>query len=169
MCLKTHVSFISHLVDTQQYPAINTTEAAIKVAHYLQTRLRSGKVLVIADRPPVFLSILRKQWLKSAREIQRKRASTLDRALIEQLSQQLTTMKSLRFTARSVDEHHKADVRILAPHTAVAHSTACETVYICNPLDEKTYSLLEQKLPEGCTFVTVLCPNNEISSIPYHD
>ena len=54
-----------------------STTIAADVARHLQTRQYLGTAIVICENPIIFMSVVRKQWLKLVRALQKQRASTL--------------------------------------------------------------------------------------------
>lgn len=115
---------------------------SLDVARHLRTRFTSGKVVIVIDRPLIFLSNLRKQHNRVARDVQRERAATLDRAKIAALQEELAGLSALTFKTRG--DINDADVVLLPPDSEQLASLSCATLYVCGDVDAS--SVAEPKL-----------------------
>lgn len=76
------------------------------LVRHLCTRAYAGRAVIVAERPAVALSVLRKKWKLMVQLLQLRRASTLDlkkRAAYEQL---LLHVHSLRFSSYAQSDAH---------------------------------------------------------------
>jgi len=80
------------------------------LAKHLYTRASQGNAVVVADNPVAMISSVRKQWLKIERHLRRERSSTLNASNILELTHQITSMQTIRFTARSPADDPMGDV-----------------------------------------------------------
>jgi hypothetical protein len=126
---------------------------AVEVAGHLQVRCTVGSATIITDRPAVFLSVLRKRWLKMMRLVQRERASTLNTEKIVALTQLIARMQSLRFAAQSTDQRQEADVSILLPADAASTPLCCRTLYLTVRLANGMLNSLVEQLPRHVVVV----------------
>lgn len=57
------------------------------------------KIVIIAERPTIFLSALRKYWLFIGRKLQRERASTFDQTKSTALTKSISYIYTTKFSA----------------------------------------------------------------------
>lgn len=112
-----------------EHRTIDAKRLTADIAQHLRGRYNLGRTIIIADRPLVVLSTLRKQWLKEVERLYRARSSTLDAVKILQLSQELTGMEMLRFDATSPNER-AINVRIIGPEQINKLPDNCMTIYL---------------------------------------
>lgn len=107
------------------------------VACHLLARFSFGLTVVVSDKPKVFVSPLRKNWLYLGRKILRSRTSTLDLVKIDLFSSKFTDMQTVPF--RTTDYAINKGVLI----TDIKKALACNNIanlYICcklTPVQEK--------------------------------
>jgi len=131
----------------EQRKVAGSGDLTADIARHLQLRCTAGPAVIITDRPVVFLSVLRKHWLKAARLAQRDRSSTLDAVKIAALTQLLTRMQTLRFSAASTDEWRQVDVSVISPEGAAVVALRCETLYLTVHLADSVLNSLTERLP----------------------
>ena len=73
-------------------------------------RLAAGKTLIIADNTKVFLSVIRKRWMKLLYEVECQRSSTLDKIKREALQDEVDQMRNCRFASKPPAEIPDANV-----------------------------------------------------------
>jgi len=93
-------------------PARRTTNdgLAAELAKHLRARQHLGSAVVVTDEPLKLLAVVRKQWFKLARGLQRERASTVNAQKILHLTYAVTRMHNLAFVAKAPEERPDADV-----------------------------------------------------------
>jgi len=111
---------------------LTKAELAHNVARILIELHLESKVIIIADRPVIFLSILRKHWLSIGRKLQRERSSTFDQTKIRVLSERLNYIYDVRFSSTS-----KPDSGILVVDHTHTFADSSAYVLICT-LEHKT-------------------------------
>lgn len=115
------------------------------LARHLYTRMKCGKVVIVADTPNSLISALRKQWLKLARKVQKEAASTLNATRIYELNEVVTRMHILRFTTKwPLDSYEPADVYIATVDELLlwAPEAECRTLYVtCDILPEHLHMI----------------------------
>lgn len=124
---------------------IGTIDHARDLACHLHTRQLVGRAMIIADEPFILLRLVRKEWLKTLRSLQRERSSTLDCELIQELTRELALMQCLHFVAGGPKNFPEADVFFVRPEMATALPPSVHTVYICTNVED----ILPQQLTEG--------------------
>jgi hypothetical protein len=88
----------------------SSEKASLDISRHLPRRVRIGPVAIITDRPPVFLSVLRKRWTKILGEVHRQYASTLDARKKAGLYAELRLLEKLSFALITKDP--AADVTV---------------------------------------------------------
>jgi len=115
-------------VDVRSYT--KTDELSYDISQHLPRRLSVGPVVVIADNPAVFLSVMRKRLAKLLYELERQRASTLDRNKRGGLDRELLRLRAARFTAKSSARVANPDVLCVAPYDLGVRLAECTTLYV---------------------------------------
>lgn len=80
-------------------PPVSNTALTFDTARILIELCLEGKVVIVADRPVIFLSTMRKHWLAIGRKLQRERSSTFDPVKIRSISRSLSYIYSTRFSS----------------------------------------------------------------------
>jgi hypothetical protein len=119
------------------------------IAHHLYVRQLQGRAVVIAEEPFLLLRVVRKQWLKLARLVQRERARTLDAVRIAELTRENQVMNEHQFVTASPIEVPNADVYFLSAAQIDEVLPDCHTIYITCSLDAATVELLKDRLLKG--------------------
>lgn len=135
----------------EKWPEADNLHAlASNISVHLQVRQHLGNAVVFTDRPVVFLSTVRKQWLKLERTLLSERSRTLDTRLRATFTRELDYMAKLRFSAQ-VSE--KAQVIFMALSEFSHLPPTCRTIYIPSsaPEPEKLGRFLIP--PEGSVVV----------------
>lgn len=121
-----------HSLVVEQY-SFGANPGTKDLARHLFIRMHCGKVVIATDHPQITISLLRKQWLKLMRKVQRERASTLNAARIYELNQIVIKMQTLRFVAGwPPDEYPSANVYLATIGQLLAWAPEVEyrTLYV---------------------------------------
>lgn len=86
----------------------STEKSSLDISRHLPARARVGSIVIITDRPAVFLSVLRKRWSKIIGEVRRQHASTLDKRKKQGLHTELCMLERLSFAL--ITKQPSADV-----------------------------------------------------------
>lgn len=108
-----------------------------------------GKIAVVTDNPVILLSATKKQWLKLARRKQKERASTLNSLKVSELTQQISWMQSLRFSAKAPDDLLEAQVTFATAEDFVRVPPECRTVYVAYRFEEAKLHMLTSWMSKG--------------------
>jgi len=127
------------------------------IARHLYTRMFSGKVVIVADRPTVLIGTLRRQWFKLYRRTSRELSSTLDGGRIFELTKLRTRMLTMRFTIRWPDDL-PADVYIVTTEQLLQWAPECRTVYVTCDIELEDLHRITAMMPQGS--LVVLCKFN---------
>ncbi len=128
-------------------PARRTTNdgLATELAKHLRARQHLGSAVVITDEPLKLLAVVRKQWFKLARGLQRERASTVNAQKILHLTYAVTRMHNLAFVAKNPEERPDADVFFVGK-TGLRHiPPRCYSLYLTTTV---TRSVLDQTISQ---------------------
>jgi hypothetical protein len=123
------------------------------LARHLYTRMYTGKVVIVADKPAHLISTLRKQWLKLARKVQRERAATLNATRLRELSSIVGYMQNLRFTTHYPPDEYLGDVYIATVEQILRWPPTCQTMYITCDLERENLHMITAWMPQGALVV----------------
>lgn len=139
--LKPNASDVKLAIELR--PANTSAKLVVDLAKHLKTRCGSGQVVIVIERPVIFLASLRRQWMKLGRQVQRARASTLDAAKIAAFSAELGRMYGARFSA--ADTWSGADVQLVAPDNLINTPPVYITAYLCSALTPQQRTVMMEK------------------------
>ena len=123
------------------------------LAYHLSTRQLPGKIVVIADKPTVMLSVVSKQWQRVIRTIQRERASTLKSLRIQELTRSLTHMQRLHMTTYRPNAEASGDIVFMTIAEAVQRPPVCHTLYVTHKADKTALSAATANMPRNSLLV----------------
>jgi hypothetical protein len=106
-------------------------------------------VIVATDRPVELLSATRRQWFKLMRQAMRQRSSTLNAARAVELTNQISYMQNLRFSAKRPEDYLDADVTFATAEDLIRAAPICRTAYITYDIGKKNLHMLTSWMPEG--------------------
>lgn len=108
------------------------TPSTKDLVRHMYTRMNCGKIVIVAENPVVFLSALRKQWIKFTHKVQRERSSTLNSILILELTKNINRMQSMKFTAKWPTDDYPADVSVATIEQLLQWppEANCRTLYV---------------------------------------
>lgn len=129
-----------------------------RLALHLYTRVPCGQAVIVADRPLILLSQLRKEWLRLIRKIHTQRASTLDATRILELTNSITYMRNLHFTVDYPPDDFPAHVYIATVNQLLRWAPECRTLYITNEIATEQIHMITAWMPRGG--LVVICPMN---------
>lgn len=138
-----------HYFELRSQPLDQTTAIAADMMRHLHSRQYLGKVVVVCASPFSTMRVARKQWLKLARNIQRKRASTINADRILRLTYTITHMQHMQFVAKAPEQAPEAHVFFILPTQLHLLPLNCYTVYIAEPMSPSQLAPLIQQLPSG--------------------
>lgn len=126
---------------------------AADIAVYLQARQHLGKTVVISNNPLSLMCVVRKQWLKLARNLQRERASTVNAEKILRLTSAITHMHRMRFAAKPPEDNPGAHVFFVQPQQLSSLPLNTYSLFITQPLTSNLIPDLIQQLPNQALLV----------------
>ena len=133
-------------IEQRQRPKGMTSLAADITLHLFVRQLElEGKAVVIAKEPFLLLRVMRKQWLRLTRDVQRERARTLNAQRIVKLSQEIAKMQSAAFSIKPPSET-LVDLYFLTLEQAVSQLGHIHTVYVTHELDAAEQRLLHDRM-----------------------
>lgn len=124
------------------------------LAYHLFTRQLPGKIVVIADKPIIMLSVVSKQWQRVIRVAQRERASTLKALRIQELTRSLTHMQRLHMHAHNQPGGVEGGVIFMDIADALQYPPDCKTLYITHRVDDEVFAQITGQMPAGALVVT---------------
>ncbi|HSW74869.1 MAG TPA: hypothetical protein VLG16_03295 [Candidatus Saccharimonadales bacterium] len=119
------------------------------LAHHIYLRTPHDKVIVATDKPTELLSATRKQWLKLMRQAMRQRSSTLNAIRLTEITNQITHMQDLEFSAKRPKGYLYADVTFATADDLIKVAPICGTAYVMYDIGEEKLHLLTSWMPEN--------------------
>ncbi len=121
---------MTHYLELRNIQHGQTDTLAPDLAKHLHKRQHLGTAIVIADEPLKLMCLVRKQWLKLARNLQRERAGTVNAQKILHLTYAVTRMHNLTFVAKTPEQRPEADIFFVAPHELKNLPSQCFSFYV---------------------------------------
>lgn len=100
------------------------------VSRHLPRRMTIGTALVVADNPPVFLSVVRKRLAKLLYEIESCRARTLNRSKRDALGEEARRLRAYRFSAKPLGRSVRPDALFITPAQLTHPLPRYHTLYL---------------------------------------
>lgn len=125
------------------------------LARHLYSRSTTGRpVLIVSDSPNTLLSVLRKQWKSTMRQVAVEQSRTLQPARIRVLARLHTRMAIMRFRIIDATDSSNADVMLASKRELTAGMQGTfHTAYILEPLDTALLSTLSKLLDRHALLV----------------
>ncbi|HSX32214.1 MAG TPA: hypothetical protein VLF43_03050 [Candidatus Saccharimonadales bacterium] len=105
------------------------------LSQHLPRRLTVGPVLVLANNPPVFLSVIRKRLAKLLYALECERARTLDRQKRLALNHEVLRLNNACFTSKP--SIAVPDVLCTTPHALATIHLYWQTIYITTSITDQ--------------------------------
>lgn len=126
---------------------------AADIANHLLKRQHLGRAIILTDKPNPLLCVVRKQWMRLARSLQKDRSSTINAEKIMRLTHRITHMQRMNFSTRSQDEQPQTEVFFASPHEISRLPADCFTIYITSPISDSQMGVLLQQMPANSLVV----------------
>jgi hypothetical protein len=123
--------------------ADSSDQISFDLAHHLPRRLSAGQIIIVADNPQVFLSVIRKRWMKILRDVETQRSSTIDRLKRTGLQYEVEQMRNCKVSAKAPQVTPDARIHCITPLQLREVLPAYQTLYIVATLNRE---LLEMAL-----------------------
>lgn len=107
---------------------------AADLARHVYSRQHLGSAVVVTLEPLKLLCVVRKQWLKIARTLQRERAGTVNAQKILHLTYAVTRMHALSFVAQPPEQRPEAKIFFVLPGQLQTVPTQCYSLYLTTPV-----------------------------------
>jgi hypothetical protein len=131
----------------ERIDGLSDEEMSLHATRHLPHRLAAGSVIMVHDRPAVFMAVIRKRWMHVMREIERARSSTMNHTLRDQLDRQLAHMQSYRFGTK-LSDIQRLEALILMPQEVLDSGLRCLTLYITTPTTDTELARYAQLVME---------------------
>jgi hypothetical protein len=125
---------------------------SLDLSRHLPRRAAVGPIAVIADRPTVLLSVIKKRWTVVIREVQRQYSSTLQPNKKEGLRRELARLHGYTFATAS-KRTAKTDILFATPAELLVDDRFA-TIYLTIPLAYEQLMPLMDHLDPGGFLVT---------------
>lgn len=130
-----------------------TATIAADITRHIHARKHLGRAIVIADNPLGLLCVIRKQWLKLARLIQKQRAATLNADKILRLTHAIAHMQRVAFTTRSPRQQPDAHIFFVTAHDLATIPHSCYSIYVATKLQSDQLGRILHQLPNAALTV----------------
>lgn len=139
-------------VDVRHYA--QKDELSYDLSQHLPRRLAVGPIMVVADNPAIFLSVIRKRLARMQAEIEREHARTLNRHKKMGFIRELVRLNTACFTTKSQTLIARPDVLFTAPHTLAGRQLPCQTIYIATAVSgRQLHAVLRMLVPGGLVVI----------------
>jgi len=136
------------------------------VVKHLYARSLCGKVAIVAERPVVFLSALKKQWMKIERQLRHERSSTLNPTRLLEFTHELPRIQTLSFTAKPPIDEPRADVQIATVEQFLEWAPQCRTMYVTCGVTNEQLHLITAWMPKHSLVVVYKDSKQYVAAIP---
>jgi hypothetical protein len=138
-----------HALQTEERLLTFNSSLSWDIAKHMSGRLEFGHVVVVARQPEALLASVRKQWLKVLRQIENRRASTLNAAKIAKYTADIARMQQADFAASSPSEDMCSNVIFATAQQLLEFAPVCATMYVATPTDRETLHMITGWMPVG--------------------
>lgn len=127
----------------------NKTQTSLSrdLADHILQRAHYGKMIIATSRPINLLATTRKQWLKRLARLEVDRAKTLDTTRRSELSQRISLMHRLTFSASPPHDLLEVDVTFATPENLIKIAPICNTAYIVGDINIEQQHLVTSWMP----------------------
>jgi len=127
----------------------SSDQHSLDLTLHLPRRLMAGPVVVVSQNPKVFLSVIRKRWMRLLHEVEIQRSSTLEPLKRQSLQREVHNMRHCRFSAkRPCDAPAGTQVFFIKPDW-LDDVPEHMTLYIATPLATQQVLRAMQRLRAG--------------------
>lgn len=124
-----------------------------EIARHLAVRQDLGTAVIVTNSPFTLISVVRKNWLHLARQLQKKRACTLNPEEILRLTHTIMHMHRMRFVTKSPTVSSEAQIFFVTPKALDSLPVSCFTVYLCDLVNEDLLLKIIGAMPASATVV----------------
>jgi hypothetical protein len=116
---------------------------------HLPRRLAAGPAVIVTANTKVFLSVIRKRWMKLRYEVECQRSSTIDKLKREALQFEADQMHGCIFSSKPPAAQPGANVYCLTPAQLGGDFPNFMTIYLTVPLDRPQIAVATHSLAPG--------------------
>lgn len=112
-------------------------------------RSKYGKIVVVTDQPTSLLAAVRKRWLHMERKVWTARAGTLKANRIFELSEELTRLRGIRFSAKLSDGFLSANITFATTDALLYAAPDCQTMIFTCTTPKETQHMITSWMPRN--------------------
>jgi hypothetical protein len=112
-------------------------------------RSKHGKIVVVTDQSVSLLAAVRKRWLYTERKVWTTRAGTLKAGRIFELSEELSRLRSIRFSAKLADGFLSANITFATAEALLYAAPDCQTMIITCAIPKETQHMITSWMPRS--------------------
>lgn len=146
-------SLDTYYYELRNLPLQPTATVAADITRHLHARKHLGRALVVTDNPLGLMCVVRKQWLKVARLIQKQRAGTLNADKILRLTHAIAHMQRVIFTTHPPRQQPNAHIFFVKPDNLTVIPHNCYSVYVATAMDTGVLGKILHQLPDATLII----------------
>ena len=127
---------------TEKRKLPNGVSLSQDLVQHILARGAHSAVVVATNNPHELISTTGKQWRALIRLVQRERASTLNRARIAELNNQINWMERLKFTIKLSEQLHDNSVTFARIENLLDTPPICSTLYLLESTNAEQFYLV---------------------------
>lgn len=129
---------------------LNGKPLSRNLAELLFNYIYYGKIVVVADKPVVLHSTIRRRWQYTTRRLQVNRSRTLNRSEIDNINSQLYFAQHARFSSKPPDDDLLvADITFMTLSDCAHIAPSCQTLCVTCEVPGEKLHLMTAWMPEG--------------------
>lgn len=122
---------------------------AFDLAARLAESVYRGKIVIVTHKPAALLSAVRRQWLRLERKIWIERARTINAARIAELTDELSLMQRVSFTAKPPGDFLEANITLATADDLVRIAPDCRTMFVTYDFPRLKLHMMTSWMPRG--------------------
>jgi hypothetical protein len=127
----------------------SSDQHSLDLTMHLPRRLMAGPTVVVADNTKVFLSVIRKRWMRLLYDVEVQRSSTLDSLKRESLQREVERMRDCKFSAKPPHDAPAGTQVFFVNPGQLDDIPEHMTFYIATPLTTQNVLLAMRRLRPG--------------------
>lgn len=123
---------------------------SLDLARHLPCRLQAGRILVVADNPRIFSSVLCRRWTAILKEVELQICLTMDRNKKQLLRSELHRLQNVQISSKDTSS---TKVLVVASNSLPLLQLSAATIYLTAPTNGHAQSILNIIQPRGLIVV----------------
>lgn len=138
-----------HGLTIEKHP-LNSKPLSRNLAELLFNYIYYGKIVVVADKPVVLHSTIRRRWKYMTRRLQVDRSRTLNRSEIDNINNQLYVARCAHFSSKPPDDDLlTADITFMTLSDCMHIAPSCQTLCVTCEVPREKLHLMTAWMSKG--------------------